>query len=256
MLMSASIRPNFAATEAIAASAAGAEVRSTPPTMSAPGPSRSARPSGAVRAWSMSATAAPRFAAVSATTLPSAPAPPVTTIVLPCIMASGRLLHRRFAGLELAERLGARLRRLGGARLLHVSVSADSLIGADDAKGDRMRGGGQALREIGDVGLKFGEQALLELALRARAERVEPGAAQEPEPRHDPERGHDPGARLALLHPPAGRIEARERPGAEMKMEPVGAFELACQRLMKLGRDEQARDFPLVLGGEQLVIGA
>src|SRR6185437_5201063 len=53
-----------------------------------------------------------------------------------------------------------------------------------------------------------------------------------------------------------GRIEARERPGAEMEMEPVGAFELARQRLMKLGRGEQARDFPLVLGGEQLVVGA
>src|SRR5690348_13506785 len=119
-----------------------------------------------------------------------------------------------------------------------------------------MRGWGQSPAEVGDVGLEFADQAPLELALLARPEWIEPRPAQELEPRHDPERGHRPGARLALLHPAARRVQSRERPGAEMEMEPVGAFELARESLLELGRREEPRNFPLVLGGEQLVIGA
>src|SRR5579872_3676325 len=120
MLMSASIRPNFASTDAIAASAAGAEVRSTPPTMSAPAPSRSAKPSGATRAWSMSATCAPRLAAVSATTHPSAPRAPVMATVLPCIMASRRRLHPVPERIELSG--VKKSDRADHLRVLHAEV--------------------------------------------------------------------------------------------------------------------------------------
>ena len=116
--------------------------------------------------------------------------------------------------------------------------------------------GGQTGDEIFDIGFEFGKKAALELALLARAERVEPRAAQELETRHDAESGHRPRARLALGHDPGRRIGAGERPGADMKMQPVRAFELARQRLPEFRSGEQARDFPLVLGGEKLVVGA
>ena len=116
--------------------------------------------------------------------------------------------------------------------------------------------GSKALGEIGDVGFEFGDQALFELALVAETERIEPRSAKELEPGHDPERRHRPRAGFALLHSPGRRIGTRERPGADMEMQPIRAFEFARQRLLKRRRREQARDFPFILGREQLVIGA
>jgi len=84
-LTSASSRPNLALIFAIASRALSAEVRSTPPSSSASAGSRSARPAGGAAARSSAATKAPRRAAASATTWPSAPNPPVTTIALPFI---------------------------------------------------------------------------------------------------------------------------------------------------------------------------
>src|ERR1700733_1333385 len=256
MLRSASSRPNFALIEAIAVSAAVSDVRSIPPTMSVLALSRSAKPSGTVAAGSSNATEAPRFAAVSATALPSAPKPPVMTIVLPCITVLGRLLNRRLASLELVEGARALVRRLCGARLFHVPVSTDRLICADNTNRHRMGRGGQALGEIRDVGFELGDQAPLELTLLAIAERIEPGATQEFQSRHHAEGGHRPWSDLALLHPPTCRVEAGERPRADMEMKLIGTFKFAREGLLEFRRCKQARHFPLVLGGEQLVIGA
>ena len=41
---------------------------------------------------------------------------------------------------------------------------------------------------------------------------------------------------------------------ARMKVQRVGAFELARQRPPEFRGGEQARDFPFVLGGEKLVV--
>ena len=85
-----------------------------------------------------------------------------------------RLLHLRLAGFELIERGGARFRGLRGACFFHVPVSTDRLIGLNHANGGRMRREGQALREVRNISLEFGDQAPLELALVAVAERIEP----------------------------------------------------------------------------------
>src|ERR1700722_20300333 len=149
------------------------------------------------------------------------------TIVLPCITDLGRLLNRRFAGLELVKGARARVRRLCGARLFHVPVSTDRLIGADNTNRDRMGRGRQALGEIRDVGFELGDQASLELTLLAVAERIEPSAAKEFQSRHRAKGGHRPRADLALFHSPACRVEACERPGPDMEMELIGPFEFA-----------------------------
>src|SRR5580693_52971 len=88
-------------------------------------------------------------------------------------------LHRRPADLELVQGARARLRRFLGVCLFHVSVSANRLIGAGHTNRDQMRRGRQALGEIRDVGFELGDQAPLELALAAVAERIEQRAAQE-----------------------------------------------------------------------------
>src|SRR3984957_15598488 len=227
MLRSASSRPNFALIEAIAVSAAVSDVRSIPQTMSVLAPSRSARPRGRGAAGSSNAPEAPRFAAASATALPSAPKPPVMTIVLPCITVLSRLLNRRLAGFKLVERAGPRLRRFLSARLFHVPVSTDRLICADNTNRDRMGRGRQALGGICAVRFELGDQAPLELTLLAVAERIEPRAAQEFQSRHRAKGGHRPRADLALFHSPACRVDARERPRADMEMELIGALEFA-----------------------------
>src|SRR6204780_1093270 len=82
-----------------------------------------------------------------------------------------RLLNRRLAGLELIERAGLRLRRFLGACLFHVALSTDGVRSAYGKPRDRMGRGGQALGESRDVGLELGDQAPLELAFAAVAER-------------------------------------------------------------------------------------
>src|SRR5208282_3885569 len=98
-----------------------------------------------------------------------------------------RLVRRRLAGFELVQRAHPRFCGFRRARLFHVSVAADGLVGADHADGGRMGRWRETLGEIGDVGFEFGNEALFELALIAETERVEPGASQGLEPGHEPE---------------------------------------------------------------------
>src|SRR5277367_6085983 len=168
ILMSASRRPNFATTFAMAARARSSEERSTPPSNSALGPSRSARPSGGAGAKSSAATEAPRSAAAAATTLPRAPYPPVTATTLPFTAASA-LSHdwlRASYGAKAGDLNGEewrafrsfpsslRRRRLRHGRVNvsgnnHVDQPRRRLIGAERA-GHRMIYRGQALQIGGD----------------------------------------------------------------------------------------------------------
>ena len=117
--MSASRRPNFATTFAMAARACSPEERSTPPSNSALGPSRSARPSGGVGAKSSAATEAPRSAAVAATTLPRAPYPPVTATTLPFTVPSTFPIGLNY---PMGEGGGSQRRRIAAFRSFPASL--------------------------------------------------------------------------------------------------------------------------------------
>src|SRR5271170_7208368 len=119
ILMSASRRPNFATTFAMAARARSPEERSTPPSNSALGPSRSARPSGGAAAKSSAATEAPRSAATAATTLPRAPYPPVTATTLPFTVPSAFPIG---LGYSMGEGGGSQWRRIAAFRSFTASL--------------------------------------------------------------------------------------------------------------------------------------